>query len=105
MKPLDTCSDSGGRSGTVHAFHETQSMGQNGLIDLSVGAWVLLVEVMYGFKVSNVVKSEGRTLLVLADESRIGTDGVEVKGRWGSPYSKAIAHCFKESTQLLNSER
>jgi hypothetical protein len=72
-----------------------------GLIDLE--CWcvgILLVEVMYGFKVSNVVKSEGRTLLVLADESRIGTDGVEVKGRWGSPYSKAIAHCFKESTQL-----
>jgi len=72
-----------------------------GLIDLE--CWcvgILLVEIMYGFKVLNVVKSEGRILLVLADKSRIGIDGLEVKGRWGTAYSKAIAHCFKESTQL-----
>jgi hypothetical protein len=72
-----------------------------GLIDLE--CWcvgILLVEIMYGFKVLNVVKSEGRILLVLADESRIGIDGLEVKGGWGTTYSKAIAHCFKESTQL-----
>lgn len=77
-----------------------------GLIDLE--CWcvgILLVEIMYGFKVLNVVKWEGRILLVLADESRIGTDGLEVKGRWGTTYSKAIAHCFKDSTQLSKMER
>lgn len=77
-----------------------------GLIDLE--CWcvgILLVEIMYGLKVLNVVKWEGRILLVLADESRIGIDGLEVKGRWGTTYSKAIAHCFKESTQLSKEGR
>lgn len=47
----------------------------------------------------------GRKDFVLADESRIGTYGVEVKGRWGTAYSKAVAHCFKDSTQLSKNGR